>query len=161
MIKLLRIYASYWKKFAVFKGRTRRRDLWLIYLMNTIITFLICLLLYLSNTMLDIETRQTAIVVIMSFYILIIVLSIVPSLSLIVRRLHDVGIPGSALSWIFLPNKAMLGHRLRNSGMSNSSQSTLFLQLSRIDILLYVLVISHFYTGVSGANEYGPDPKKV
>ena len=81
---MLKAYKSYWINYCNFKGRSKRSEYWWVVLMNFIISSIIVLINYsLGGT--DLEPNKFA-AFLMIFYTVLIIL---PSISLVVRRLHD------------------------------------------------------------------------
>lgn len=74
-------YLHVLKNYAVFKGRARRKEYWMFFLMNMIVTLIL--------TVVESITGLTDILV--GIYSLIVLL---PSLAVGVRRLHDTGRTG-------------------------------------------------------------------
>lgn len=85
-------YTMAFKKFAVFEGRSSRKEYWMFYLWNIIIMIILRILEIIFG--IDLGSDEGILV---SIYQLII---LIPSLSLAVRRMHDVNKSG----WfIFIP----------------------------------------------------------
>ena len=82
-------YAAMWKKYAVFRGRTRRRDYWMAILVHWLI----------GNTFSLLTTIMENIVFFKVLLFLYFFASITPWLAIIWRRLHDIGISGL---WFFV-----------------------------------------------------------
>jgi uncharacterized membrane protein YhaH (DUF805 family) len=122
---------DYWKKafaknYANFNGRARRSEYWYYTLMNIIIVVGIQILTGIFAAM----QSSVMAMVFGGLYIIFALASIVPSLAVTVRRLHDVGKSGSFFFITFIP---LIG-----------------------SIWLLVLMCTE---GNSGENAYGPDPK--
>ena len=81
-------YLECFKKYFDFKGRASQEEFWIFFVLN----LLILLLWMISEGLLGIN--------LMSLYLLII---IIPTTSVAVRRLHDVGKSGFYLFWIIFP----------------------------------------------------------
>ena len=122
---------DYWKKafaknYANFNGRARRSEYWYYTLMNIIIVVGIQILTGIFAAM------QSGVIAMVfgALYIIFALASIVPSLAVTVRRLHDIGKSGSFFFIAFIP---LIG-----------------------SIWLLVLMCTE---GNTGENAYGPDPK--
>lgn len=85
-------YLNMWKNYAVFSGRSRRRDYWMATLFNVIISMVLYALAA--------ATKVSALGILQSIYSLAI---LVPSLALIARRYHDIGKPGWHYAKIIIP----------------------------------------------------------
>jgi len=72
-------YSRFWKKYAVFSGRASRSEFWWVYLINAIISLIVNL------------AHNDALTILGGLYSLA---TIVPSLALGARRLHDVNRSG-------------------------------------------------------------------
>ena len=107
------------KKYAVFGGRARRKEYWMFYLFVVICEVIAFIL----------STFTKAGVVL---YIIISLAIILPSLSVLVRRLHDLGKSGA---WFFISFIPFIG-----------------------SIWLLILTCTE---GTKGANAYGEDPKAI
>ncbi|MCP4320579.1 MAG: DUF805 domain-containing protein [Alteromonadales bacterium] len=88
-------YIGVIKKYAIFNGRARRKEYWMFFLFNLIISFAIGFVTGLLGAILDIGTSiSDPASIIYSLAIL------VPSITVAIRRLHDIGRSGW---WILLP----------------------------------------------------------
>jgi uncharacterized membrane protein YhaH (DUF805 family) len=114
-------YTDVLRKYAVFGGRARRREYWMFTLVNLIISGILYGLYF--------STRSTILAIIVSLYSLAVLL---PSLGVLIRRLHDTGRTGW---WFFIPLIPLVGA-----------------------VWLFVLTVLN---GTRGPNRYGPDPKAV
>jgi len=118
-------YLKVLKDYAVFSGRARRKEYWMFTLFNIIF--------YITAMILD-NILGTAIedVGYGLFYILYALAVLIPSLAVLVRRLHDVGKSG----WMILVSLIPL--------------------IGAIWLLVLMVTDSH-----PGENQYGPNPKEV
>ena len=116
---------NYWwscmtKNFANFSGRARRKEVWMFTLTNFIIAILICI---------------TASVLFMPFTMLCLLFfsmwSMIPSISLSVRRLHDTG----------------------------KSGHTILISLVPIIGVIWLFILIYCLDSDPGRNKYGPNPK--
>ena len=82
-------YLKCWRQYADFSGRARRKEYWMFYLFNLI-----------SVMVLSVIDAIIGIPVCTSIYALAV---FVPSLSVCVRRLHDVGKSGWMYFIVFIP----------------------------------------------------------
>ena len=92
-------YADVLKKYAVFKGRARRKEYWMFVLWN----FIISLVLGVVVGIIDGVIKSQALSVISFLYVLAVLL---PSLAVFVRRMHDTGRSGW---WIFINLIPLIG----------------------------------------------------
>ncbi|MFD6492768.1 DUF805 domain-containing protein [Streptomyces sp. NPDC060188] len=114
-------YTDVLKKYASFQGRARRSEYWMFALFNVVIALV---LLGLAAA-----TKSTAFYVLYIVYILAVIL---PSLGVLVRRLHDTGRSGG---WFFISFVPFVG-----------------------GLVLFIFTVLE---GNPGPNEYGPNPKGV
>jgi uncharacterized membrane protein YhaH (DUF805 family)/RNA polymerase subunit RPABC4/transcription elongation factor Spt4 len=86
-------YVLFWKNFATFSGRTRRRDYWQVALMNILIGIIFAILgkIPLIGAIAGIAS------------VILSVASIIPGLAICIRRLHDIGKSGWFYLMILIP----------------------------------------------------------
>lgn len=122
---------EYWKNafaknYANFNGRARRSEYWYYTLMNVIILISLVILFTVCST----ANLGGISWIFIGLYFIFIIATIIPTLAVLVRRLHDVGKSG----WFFF---------------------VYFIPLAGPIWLLVLL----FTQGEQGENAYGPDPK--
>ena len=79
-------YLEVLKKYAVFDGRARRKEYWMFFLINVVISVVLGAIDVLLGTF-----SQTGVGVLQSLYSLAV---LIPSIAVTVRRLHDTGRTG-------------------------------------------------------------------
>lgn len=121
-------YLKVLKQYADFKGRARRKEYWMFQLMNFMITMLIVLAIVMSSISYEDSIIKALLIFILILYA---IATIIPSIAVSVRRLHDVGKSGWMYCVSFIP---FIG-----------------------GIWLLVLMITD---GDIYENEYGPNPKE-
>lgn len=89
-------YLEVWKKYAVFSGRSRRREYWFFVLFNIIISVVLVMI----DIAIGLGNKEAGIGVLSGIYSLAV---IIPSLAVTVRRLHDTDKTGWWLLIIFVP----------------------------------------------------------
>jgi uncharacterized membrane protein YhaH (DUF805 family) len=96
-------YLNAWRQYAVFTGRSPRKEFWVFYLVNTLV--IIAFSLYAGGTLIHpvLGIRIEAVGVIAVLFGLAV---FIPTLAVIVRRLHDTGKSGW---WILLGFVPMVG----------------------------------------------------
>ena len=120
----MRWYHEALKKYAVFSGRARRTEYWMYILFN----FIFSMVAFSIDLVVGVATG-------FGFALLFFLYSlgsIIPSLAVAVRRLHDTGRSGW---WFLIGGIPLLG--------------------------AIILIVFYAQAGQSGANKYGPDPKAV
>jgi uncharacterized membrane protein YhaH (DUF805 family) len=80
-------YLDVLKKYAVFDGRARRKEYWMFFLINIVIT----LVLILIDSLIGTFSSQAGLGLLSGLYSLAVLL---PSIAVTVRRLHDTGRSG-------------------------------------------------------------------
>ncbi|ALC82915.1 MULTISPECIES: DUF805 domain-containing protein [Bacillus] len=80
-------YVGVIKNYANFKGRARRKEYWLFALFNFLI---IAAILITFSSFLNITLFYVGLVLIVSYYLF----TVIPTLAVTARRLHDIGISG-------------------------------------------------------------------
>ena len=118
-------YFGAWKKYAVFTGRATRTEYWMFTLFNVIISALLYIPVVMNE---DAGGDPAGFGVLAAMIYLVYALAVfLPSISLTVRRLHDIGRTGA---WIFVSFVPLVGG---------------------IALLVFTLTESQ-----AGDNEYGP-----
>jgi uncharacterized membrane protein YhaH (DUF805 family) len=124
-----------YKRYADFSGRSRRKEYWMFVLLFAIVYAVCYALIFTGMPSFDPATGQMsggggALSMIGSAVLLIFALgSFIPSLAVIVRRLHD------------------------------QDKSGWFVLLGLVPIANIVLLVFMFLEGTKGPNRFGPDPK--
>lgn len=119
------------KRYADFKGRSRRLEFWMFALLNVIVIFgIIALTLLLSDIPADPTASDGNVSPVIILLMLWIVATIVPNIAVTVRRLHDQDKSG----WLYL--------------------ITLIPYIGWVFLLIFACV-----DGTHGPNQYGDDPK--
>ena len=90
-------YLKVLKQYADFKGRARRKEFWMFLLFHYIIAALLVFLLFFSAG--GFEEGQEPSMIVIAVLVLYVLATIVPSIAVTVRRLHDIGKSGS---WYFI-----------------------------------------------------------
>ena len=122
-------YLKVLKQYTDFDGRARRKEYWMFTLFNVIFIFLTQTIDNLIGVTFDIYGIPLGFGYIYLLYTLAL---FIPSLAVVVRRLHDVGKSGWMYLLIFIP---LIGF-----------------------IWLFVLAVTN---GNKGENKYGKDPKEA
>ena len=120
-------YLMAFKNYATFKGRARRKEYWMFFLFNMIFAIVAMVLDSLLGLTFSIEGQSIGYGYIYTAYLLFI---IIPSISLLVRRLHDVNKSG----WFY------------------------WIQLIPLVGQIWILILM-VKEGTNGENTYGKDPK--
>jgi uncharacterized membrane protein YhaH (DUF805 family) len=92
-------YVEVLKKYAVFSGRARRKEYWMFFLFNLIITFVLILIDSLMGTI----SPQSGLGLLSGLYSLAV---LIPSIAVTIRRLHDTGRSGW---WILIGLVPVIG----------------------------------------------------
>ncbi len=124
-------YLEVMRKYAVFTGRARRKEYWMFQLVNFIVLFPIMVVGIAGIVM---QPRTQRLVWVIPLFLIILVYSlatVVPSLAVSIRRLHDADLSG----WWLLISLVPMGG--------------------------IVVFVFHVMDGTPGPNRYGPNPKGV
>ena len=120
------------KNYAVFTGRARRKEFWMFALLNFLITicFYVCFFL---GTAITAMGEDGAFIVVIAYIVLTLwnLFALIPSITVTVRRLHDIGKSG----WFFLLHLIPCG-------------------IGSLILLVFMCMDSQ-----PGDNQYGPNPK--
>ena len=172
----MKYFIKCWKHFADFKGRARRKEYWMFLLFNYIISFAlgmvyyVGLILQLTNSA-DAEYYSggsssmlwTGGGLVFVFFCIMAIycwMSLIPTLAVIVRRLHDIGRKGT---WLWLLVVPILLCCIMFLGMSSE------MVVIAIGILMFIFntaimvlfIILGCIDGQKGENKYGPNPKEL
>ena len=79
-------YLTVLKKYAVFSGRARRKEYWMFFLFNLIISFILCVI----GEIAGINPEGKGSILGNIYYLAV----LIPSIAVSVRRMHDVGKSG-------------------------------------------------------------------
>lgn len=93
---MVEAYKKFWKNFANFNGRSTRSDYWLALLANAIVAFVLGFVLGLISGALD----MPALILLGYLYSLAM---IVPTIAIVVRRLHDINKSGWYYFIVLIP----------------------------------------------------------
>ena len=113
-------YLGVLKKYAVFSGRARRKEYWMFVLFNIIITGVLEILLFATNS-------SVIVTILLGIYGIGV---IIPSLAVVVRRLHD----------------------------TNKSGGFIFISLIPL-VGTIILLVFLCQDSTPGENRFGPSPK--
>ncbi len=89
---MMEAYKKFWQNYFNFSGRSRRSDYWYVVLVNMIISLVISIL--------GTATGMTLFSTLASIYSLV---SLIPGIAIIVRRLHDIGKSGWYCLFVLIP----------------------------------------------------------
>ena len=161
------------KNYFNFTGRARRKEYWGFLLTSTVILILAAILDAFLLAWGVSNPDWIKITLILNLVLFL------PSMTIGVRRFHDIGKRGwfpvvnSVLSLIFLLSQTYLTHTFFTPQQSGPlgiarrfGSSVLPISMGSIFVVVYlistlILIIFALYNGVSGPNQYGPDPKKT
>ena len=96
---IMNYYLSGWKKYAVFSGRSRRREYWTFGLVNAAIIFILGLIggVFTGSFMENLNILP------MIPYMIFVLAVLIPSIAMTVRRLHDTNRSGAWYLLVFVP----------------------------------------------------------
>jgi uncharacterized membrane protein YhaH (DUF805 family) len=120
-------YLKVLKQYADFNGRARRQEYWMFQLFNILIIFGLFMIGVLFRELTGAEDAVAVSFTLVAIYLLAV---FIPTLAVVVRRLHDQNKSGWFIFMNFIP---WVG-----------------------GIIMFVFMVSE---GTVGSNQYGPDPK--
>ena len=135
------------KQYADFKGRARRKEYWMFSLFSLIIGVIITLIEIITGTF-------NYLVNIGPLSALFSLLIFIPSISVNVRRLHDVGKSG----WIIILPSFLFFITILFFGLIKE-RIDLFLIIPLAGSIWYLILM--FRDSVPGSNQYGENPKNI
>lgn len=139
-------------KFATFSGRARRREYWLFVLFTAIINSVINFLTLAAQGSTPLTIVISIISIVWGLYTLI------PSIAITVRRLHDTNRSG----WWYLLAIVFIFAMVIFAVLQFNSSNYIFLILAFLCFAgFFAFVVFLFLPGTKGENDYGPDPKAV
>lgn len=151
-------YLKALKKYAVFAGRSRRREFWFFQLFQNLISIGLSILLGGLLAISDSSSIEGYVSVIGGIIIfLFYVITFIPSLSVLVRRLHDVGMSG----WWILMIFSFMTSTIFIMERSTSERWEIFagvLMLFCFLLSMYVF-IRLIFDSQNETNRYGESPK--
>ncbi len=121
-------YLKVLRQYADFSGRARRKEFWMFYLLNMLIIIALMTLGIFVSSLIGSETMHY---VIIGLFVLYYLAMLIPTLAVLVRRLHDTNNSG----WMY------------------------FVSLIPLVGGIWLLILL-CREGTLGANEYGEDPKE-
>lgn len=173
----MKYFLKCWRHYADFKGRARRKEYWMFILFNYIISLVIGIVYYIgffvqfirhfsSGEMYDMLGKGGVYAYMGTGWVLVVLCvgaaytlaAALPSLALIVRRLHDIGRKGTWL-WLMLVPIVLLA--IFFSFMHSVAVVVIvgfLLMISNLAITVLYIVLGCI-AGQNGENQYGPDPK--
>ena len=106
---MMKEYVQAFKQYAEFSGRSRRRDYWMFILIHTIITIVVTLVAFIGIMIGILLVSGALWIAGVSYYGSLILLfvyyaaTLIPSLAIATRRLHDIGYSGWYLLLLLIP----------------------------------------------------------
>ena len=123
-------YLKVLKQYADFKGRARRKEYWMFYLMHIIVVGVLCFLLIFMSDGLDSAEEPSGLgLTVLGLYILA---TLIPTIAVTVRRLHDTNRSG----WWYL--------------------ITIIPYIGKFVLLIFTCMESY-----NGMNQWGENPKGI
>ena len=111
-------YKSFWKNYFNFSGVATRKEYWFVVLWNVIIGGVLGFLLGISSVVTvasafsyegGLMTGSVVSIILGGILLIYTLASLIPSISLCVRRFHDVGLSGWWYVWLYLVNLVVGG----------------------------------------------------
>ena len=158
------------RRYADFSGRSRRMEYWMWVLFQVLIYFAVIILtMVMGGGMLmagaDPGAMMAAgggLMIIFGLYALWALGTLIPSIAVAVRRLHDTDRTGWWVLAPLAPYLVMIVAGMMAAGSPDSGGLAAILALLAMIamvVLSLVLLVFYFLEGTRGPNRYGPDPK--
>ncbi|MDR2917623.1 MAG: DUF805 domain-containing protein [Tannerella sp.] len=119
-------YLKVLKNFANFNGRARRKEYWMYTFINIVILIALMIICFIA---IGIEENVGKFFLILPFLYTLVVF--IPTVAVVVRRLHDI------------------------------NQSGLWYLIAFIPLGNFILLVFMMMNGTPGPNQYGPNPKEI
>ena len=139
-------------KFATFSGRARRREYWLFALFTIIINSVI------NGLSLAVQNSVPLTIVVSIISIIWGLYTLIPSIAITVRRLHDTNRSGW---WYLLAIIFIFASVIFGALQLESSNNLLLIPTFLCIAGFFAFIVFLFLPGTKGENDYGPDPKAV
>lgn len=151
-------YINVLKKYAVFNGRASRKEFWMFFLFNLIFSVVAGILDgVIRITPLYVSSNGTVYGFIKTLYTLGV---FIPTIAVVVRRLHDTNHSGWWILSFLTPALLLIPFTI-----IHVSSSTLKILLMVITAIFFLITLIYLYfltkDSISGSNEYGPNPKEI
>lgn len=172
----MKYFLKCWKHYADFKGRARRKEYWMFLLFNYIISFIIGMVYYIgvmfqafakfsSGEMYNMALSGLyfgtgwvmVIFCILMAYSLAVLL---PTLAVIVRRLHDIGRKGTWLLLLLVPIPLYCIFYFCMFSLVAVIILGILMMICSLGITVLYIVLGCI-DGQKGENQYGPNPKEI
>ena len=95
---MIDVYKKYWKNYSNFDGRTSKRDYWIVFLWNTVLSFCLGFTDLVINS--SGNTAEASFGLLFGIFVMV---NLIPTFSILVRRLHDINKSGLYYFVIFIP----------------------------------------------------------
>ncbi|MDY3089883.1 MAG: DUF805 domain-containing protein [Porphyromonas sp.] len=153
-----------------FSGRARRREFWGFSLFTFILWFVLTLVFFTTAGTMFLgglgsagasQDFLTSTFLVLGVWGIVLLVFLIPSLAVQVRRLHDRGMSGW---WIFFSNVLGVIFNVLQTAMSiTGADSTILMLVGVVALAVLVLniylLVQFVMDGEVGANKYGEDPK--
>ena len=148
------------RKYVVFEGRARRKEYWMFTLFNVIFVIAAALLdVVLFGASPDNPTKPRYLTSLYGLFVFL------PTLTVTVRRLHDIGRSGwwlagyyavAVVCSIMMVTGVVLMLGGKSSGLTLGAVGLAILMIAAVWMIVWMCFDSQ-----TGENEYGPDPKPI
>ena len=101
-MNLINGFKLFWQRALDYHGKTRRSEFWWGVLANAIIMVILAILLIVSLICFSVPINTFSIIMIILFGLFCLV-ELLPSITLIIRRMHDIGKSGFYIFVLFIP----------------------------------------------------------
>ena len=140
-------YTEPFKKYAVFSGRSTRKEYWLFLLFNILVILVIRIVSSIIGAVIHSQILNDLVYI---YYLI----AIVPSLSLSARRLHDTN---RSAWWLLL----LIPTVVEMAGLIKNDASMTVMGSGILSITSIILIVFYVFDSQPGDNKYGLNPKGV
>ena len=172
----MKYFLKCWKHYADFKGRARRKEYWMFILFSTIISTILTIALNIAQVVEALNSPDgnpfkmiregqmfngsDAVSIIFCIILAYGMASLLPTLAVVVRRLHDIGRKGTWILLLLVPTLLMCIFYFNMFSLAIAVGTGIAVFVVNIALTVLYIVLGCI-DGQKGENQYGPNPKEV
>ena len=172
----MKYFLKCWKHYADFKGRARRKEYWMFLLFSTIISTILTIALNIAQVVEALNSPDgnpfkmiregqmfngsDAVSIIFCIILAYGMASLLPTLAVVVRRLHDIGRKGTWILLLLVPTLLMCIFYFNMFSLAIAVGTGIAVFVVNIALTVLYIVLGCI-DGQKGENQYGPNPKEV
>ena len=175
-LNYMKYFLKCWKHYADFKGRARRKEYWMFLLFSTIISTILTIALNIAQVVEALNSPDgnpfkmiregqmfngsDAVSIIFCIILAYGMASLLPTLAVVVRRLHDIGRKGTWILLLLVPTLLMCIFYFNMFSLAIAVGTGIAVFVVNIALTVLYIVLGCI-DGQKGENQYGPNPKEV